>query len=816
MTGIAGAMVNETGLIDKDVESEATADRYHRLAREAAHALEDAWAVESEPDLRRVWRDHDPDGSAMVLAALIKTDLHCRRVRGLSIAVADYLDRFPQLQSFDDCVVSLVYEEYCLREENGEDLDPEEFCGRYEPWRDSLLSQLRYHRMLSEAIGSTGGPVPHRSTIRKPPKLPRIGDRFEGFRLDSLLGEGGAARVFLARDEELGERRVALKVSADRGREPSIMGKLNHPRIVPILSVKHAPDAGLRALCMPWQPGLSFDKIIERIKPAETRPRRARVLRDLIDSIVALEREEPYAAVPCPDRWKDFPEEGTYCDGVAWMIAEVADALAHAHSKKILHRDVKPANILLTTRDGPKLLDFNLADESEDIERAKSSLRGGTPPYMAPEQLAAFFDDALWSNVGPSADLHALGLVLRELLTGKRPPIPQISPHLPRAEFAKQVALRDPPEPPRSIDKSIPHALDAIARKCLATDPSARYQSAQDLAEDLRRHLKRLPLRHAKNPSFRERLVNRLARRQTLFLGSAFAIVIGLAICLPKIQASIRHAKTEFGIAALRRAATAQPNSAAPRIRLAEALEESGHSVDADAAVLSATDQPDAVESFREAISRHPRSATLWAGLGSALYRKGKSRWKEAEEAFQTALRFDSNHARALVALASIAFIDRHDDHAACRLISRAIRVIESSDRLPDRASWLTDIRRRRASYAIHWGESLILCPCNAPFEEARGHFEQALIDLQSIRENWNDFDSNTKRTTAYLGAKAHYDLGLVLIRIKRPEAARESFRAAKSEIEAARREHPGSEEDDRLLQSIDKELAVVPRGVGR
>jgi len=215
---------------------------------------------------------HDADGSAehpaTDLAARIKADLQRRYALGERPAVAEYLERFPSLLKAKDQVVSLVYEEYCLREERGEALDPDQFCDRYEPWRDSLESQLRYHRILSQVVGAT--PIE--------PRFPEPGEYFQEFRLGSILGRGGAARVYLARDQKLGDRRVALKISPDRGEEPSIQGRLDHAHIVPVLSVARQPETGLRGLCMPYRPGRPLDEVIRRVDPASKKPKTAGIL----------------------------------------------------------------------------------------------------------------------------------------------------------------------------------------------------------------------------------------------------------------------------------------------------------------------------------------------------------------------------------------------------------------------------------------------------------------------------------------------------------------------------------------------------------
>ncbi len=428
-----------------------------------------------DPSSERRWAELDPDASPAMLATLIKADLRSRYARGERPAAANYLEWFPQLRDDRDRVVSLAYEEYCLREERGERLDPGQFCGRYPTWRDSLASQLRYHLLLSQMPPSVLTAV----------RFPEPGERFGGFRLDSILGLGGTARVYLARDEELGGRLVVLKISPARGLEPAVLGLLDHRYIMPALSVTREVAMGLRALCMPFWPGLPLDEVIRRVDPV-SRPCGARVLWRALG---------PVGAGASRPGWDGFPNRGCYADAAAWVALGLAQALEYVHSRGILHGDIKPANVLLTLHHGPQLLDFGLARAPDSVEGADIKLYGGTLPYMSPEQLEAFLSSSpsLWKAVGAPADLYGLGLLLDELLTGRSPDLPDPTLPLPRAIRALLGRRAAPPPSRIAFGPSMPETLGRIVARCLAFLPSDRYPDARSLVEDLRRYLDRRP-----------------------------------------------------------------------------------------------------------------------------------------------------------------------------------------------------------------------------------------------------------------------------------------------------------------------------------
>ncbi|MCI0456803.1 MAG: protein kinase, partial [Gemmataceae bacterium] len=229
-------------------------------------------------------------------------------------------------------------------------------------------------------------------------------------------------------------------------------------------------------------------------------------------------------------------------EAVLWLGGCLADGLAHAHERGIVHRDLKPANVLITDEGTPMLLDFNLAEDVKLRDSASAAAVGGTLPYMAPEQLDAFSGRP--RPVDARADLFALGIILFELLTGRSPwdhDKDSAAKADAQARNASPVALdevvqnlyrqrQQPAASVRRYNQLASPAVDAILRRCLAPDPQRRYQTARELQEDLQRQLESRPLKHAREPSPRERLHKFLRRNPRLLARLAVAAAVVLLL----------------------------------------------------------------------------------------------------------------------------------------------------------------------------------------------------------------------------------------------------------------------------------------------
>jgi serine/threonine protein kinase len=291
---------------------------------------------------------------------------------------------------------------------------------------------------------------------RAMPTDPEPGLHVGEFHLLEEIGRGAFGRVYLAGQETL-NRRVALKISRQRSMtvdEGKSLGGLEHDHIVKVYSAfTHAPT-GWECLCLQYVPGTDLRLVIEHMNKSATRPTSGR---DILAAIDAVGRRDA-TFDPAALRDRDALASDSFFQAVCRIGGRLAEALAFAHAKGVLHCDIKPGNILISPYGRPMLADFNVS--FDPARMGTESGLGGTRAYMAPEYAIAL-KKRTPGGVDARCDLYSLGVVLFELATGSRPD-------------QREDALDD-----------VPRELAAVIRRSLDADPAKRYQSAEELAAGL-------------------------------------------------------------------------------------------------------------------------------------------------------------------------------------------------------------------------------------------------------------------------------------------------------------------------------------------
>ncbi len=472
--------------------------------------------------------------------------------------------------------VDQLAEEFLQRFRRGERPALTEYTERYPQYADAicrLFPALVKMEQLKPDVGEATGPFAPKGSLTEGSKLDRLGD----YHILREVGRGGMGIVYEAEQESLG-RHVALKVLPTHSLfdarylqrfqlEARAAARLHHTNIVPVYGV--GEENGLHYYVMQFIQGQGLDQVVAELrrlrrdrKPVpsksadEDRPPSGNRSNGVSAAAVALALLTGPVAPPNPrvaaganaaeGAASDRPGTGRsaaaagphgkalsasavhlsgssqpsvlsdsgwpFWQSVAHLGIQAAEALAYAHSQGVLHRDIKPANLLLDIQGTVWITDFGLAKTATDSDNlTHTGDIVGTIRYLAPERFQGKADSR--------SDLYALGLTLYELITFRT-----AFDATNRDQLMTQVTEAAPPRP-RQLNPEVPRDLETIVLKTLERDPARRYQTAQELAEDLKRYVAGEPIR-ARRVSAWQRTVLWARRRPT---AAALVLVSGVA-----------------------------------------------------------------------------------------------------------------------------------------------------------------------------------------------------------------------------------------------------------------------------------------------
>lgn len=491
--------------------------------------------------------------------------------------------------------LELLADEFAARCRRGELPSVAEYAAKYPQYADAIEELLPAVAMMEQFRADERA---RREAVARQSRAAAVPGHLGDFDVIQEIGRGGMGIVYEAEQKSLG-RRVALKVLPrhvlllDKDlkrfqREARTAARLHHTNIVPVFGV--GDQDGLHYYVMPLVRGVGLDEVLRELRsPTESSAASAASTASQFDlaSVVRSLTARRFGASPAsaelpadasadttascrsltrrlrPSQ-EDHTEAGAPahrrdrgarrgCDrrakhwrAVARIGVQAAEALDYAHAQGMLHRDIKPGNLLVDEGGVIYVADFGLARAVDSSEASRSGEVVGTLRYMAPEQLRGEAD--------ARSDVYALGLTLYELLT-LRPAFEDTD----RRRFADGRPAAPEPAPPRKIDPAVPCDLETIVLKCLAAEPSKRYATAAELGADLRRFLDDRPIR-ARRATLVERAWRWCRRNPALAGVSALAGVLLIAFVGTGLVGLMhtRRAYTEATAALARAEATSQ------------------------------------------------------------------------------------------------------------------------------------------------------------------------------------------------------------------------------------------------------------------
>ncbi|HQZ67706.1 MAG TPA: WD40 repeat domain-containing serine/threonine protein kinase, partial [Planctomycetaceae bacterium] len=417
-------------------------------------AFERIWIAGQQPDLSAIMAETDSELRTLVAKQLMLVDAEYRRAK------------YGVVPGVDEYAVMLG-------------VDPQDLMVVADTLDAAVYAQNSSPTSLESVMGnSTEGVSPGLDTDQFATTELRIGPHIPGYEILSVLGHGGMGVVYKARQIRA-DRIVALKTihtpflaSQEQIQrfqaEAKATARLTHPNIVPVYEVDQGN--GVHFFSMPWIDGPNLE---------------------------TLAREHVLST-----------------RAAAEICRDLADALEYAHQNGVIHRDVKPLNILIGPDHKPRLTDFGVARFRDQDQRLTTTGQIiGTASYMAPEQATERGTD-----LGPTADVYSLGATLYRCITG-RPPFQAGT----TMEVLRQVANEEPVRP-RRLNQEIDADIETLCLKCLEKKPANRFQTAAELSAELTRYLNREPI-HSRPIGVMSR-ASRWCRRQPTIAASLILLTL--------------------------------------------------------------------------------------------------------------------------------------------------------------------------------------------------------------------------------------------------------------------------------------------------
>ena len=523
---------------------------------ESLYRFEAAWLRGQSPEISDFLADDFPERD-LLLRELVFIDAEHRSVADSQLSFDYYLQRFPELDKDTIAGLKLITQGEPSRSANISSLDgltdrfptfQEEFpksasCQQLRPMRLRIncphcespivvVVSSNENDGHCSVCGSSFELESQSERSWSTKQLPKLGK----FQLLNVVGRGAFGTVYQARDTDL-DRIVAVKIprsgrfagpeDEDRFmREARSLAQLNHPGIVPVYEVGHADE--LPYIVAEFIEGVTLNELLRY-------------------------------------RRLEFVESSD-------IVASIAEALSHAHERGVIHRDLKPGNILLERWGGvareesvsglrvsqldsrrndtlrtcgrARLMDFGLARRSSD--EARVTVEGqllGTPAYMSPEQARGDV-----GKIDVRSDVYSLGVMLFEMLTGELP-------FRGTSRMVIEQVIHNDPSSPRKLVNNLPRDLETICMTCMQKDPAKRYQTASQLADELHRFLSGQPILARRISSFDRAL--RWCQRNPVVSSLASLLILSLVIGLLGVVSQWRRAERNSAIA--RASRTSEP-----------------------------------------------------------------------------------------------------------------------------------------------------------------------------------------------------------------------------------------------------------------